>query len=112
MHLNFWKIQRKKHWKIIFHHQEIGNEKDFSLKKSLLAKPIPYQINSAHIQFNSSNIIVYTIKNMESYNELIEMKSKQKYSKMFIASISHDFRTYINIISGNSEIISSSQSEK
>ena len=34
------------------------------------------------------------------------MKAKEKYSRLFVASISHDYRTNINIIIGNLETLS------
>ena len=85
--------------------KEIGENNQFSLRASENSRPKHLEVKSTVVNYSNQLQIVYTLKNLTDLFELNEMKSKEKYSSMFVSSISHEFRTQINIISGNIEII-------
>ena len=78
---------------------------EFSLINSANSNKMNFVIDSTKINFTEFNQIVYSFKNITTYYELIEIKSKVKYSRMFVSSISHEFRTNLNIIMGSLENI-------
>jgi len=82
----------------------IERNSEFNLCNEVNHKLIPFEITTTKIDITHGIQIIYTLKNMAAFHELNEMKSKQKYSRMFLASISHDFRTNLNIILGNLDI--------
>ena len=84
---------------------EIGTDNQFTLSSTNLSKPIPFEINSTVVHFAERKQIVYSLKNLSSFVELNEIKIKQKYRSMFVASVSHNIRTPINIIYGSIEAI-------
>ena len=88
----------------------IEGSMDFYLCRTSNNKQIPYEVTTTKIYLPEKEQIIFTLKNMEAYHELSEIKARQKYSTMFIASISHDFRTYLNIIGGNLDILNSNHS--
>ena len=49
--------------------------------------------------------IIYHFQNLKNFKKVNKMKSKEKVSNIFISSVTHNFRTPINIIEGNVEAI-------
>ena len=84
--------------------KEIEGNPEFNFFIGDGQKEIPFEITTTLVEIPNGNQIIYTLKNMSAFHELNEIKARQKYSRMFIASISHDFRTNLNIVIGNLDI--------
>lgn len=61
----------------------------------------PFEITSSIISFLDHKIMVYSLKDIQNIVDLNEMKARQKYTSIFVGTVSHEFRTPINIIFGN-----------
>ena len=68
-------------------------------------KETTFEIISKEVQSQNQTQIVYLLKNMTYYKKFKKGKSKTKYSRLFIASVTHNFRTPLNMILGNSELL-------
>lgn len=64
-----------------------------------------FEISSSKIQFPNNESIIYFLKDLTDFDKMKELISKEKYQRLYVASITHDFRTPIGIILGNSEIL-------
>jgi len=90
--------------------REIQGSLEFNFCDQEGHRAIPYEVTTTKLNIGTGSQIIFTLKSMAALQELNEMKSRQKYSRLFIASISHNFRTYLNIIMGNLDLFSSSLS--
>jgi len=95
-------IESKETFKeLIIRSKAIGESNQFIYFNPNLNKSVPLEINSTEIVIHTRNQIVYSLKDLSLSHKLNEIKSKQKYSRMFVSFVSHEFRTTINIIQGN-----------
>jgi len=65
-----------------------------------------FEISVIPISFISEEMNIYYMKDLTSFEKLKEIELREKYHRQYIASITHDFRTPLGIILGNSEILS------
>lgn len=67
---------------------------------------IPFQIISFKQKTSFIERVIYYLKTKTYYDKYHESQSREKYFTMFISSITHDFRSPLNIILGNLDVIS------
>ena len=77
----------------------------FVHKDNIKRKEKPFEIISNEISYGNRSQIVYALKNQYYYSKVQESKSKEKYSRIFISSISHNIRTPLNMIEGNIDLL-------
>ena len=66
--------------------KEIGSSDQFTLKDQIQNKLIPLEIKSTLVNEEESQF-VFSLKDLSTYEELNNLKMKQKYSRIFVASI-------------------------
>jgi len=64
-----------------------------------------FEITSIDIVLGQKNAILYLLKNMTAFSKIKKLQARERYQRIYFASITHDFRTPIGIISGSSEIL-------
>jgi len=64
-----------------------------------------YEISSFPIKFSVNQSMIYFLKDVTNFDKIKDLLSKEKYQRLYIASITHDFRTPLGIILGNAEIL-------
>ena len=85
--------------------EPIPNSTLFDYYEKNEKKEITFEIISKEVQSQSQHQIVFLLKNMTYYKKFTKGKSKKKYSRLFIASVTHNFRTPLNMVLGNSELL-------
>ena len=65
-----------------------------------------FEASSTFIEIiDNSKAILYLLKDLTNYEKIKDLNEKQKYQQIYFASITHDFRTPLSIISGNTELL-------
>ena len=90
---------------IISHSKMIKENSIFILTNSQSKRKIPFEIASTQVVSSGFNQIVYSLKNLFYYKKVQNNKSKEKYSRIFISSVTHNLRTPLNMIRGNANIL-------
>ena len=70
-----------------------------------------FEVNSVSLFLKNTNSILYLIRDLSNFHKVNDLKSKQKYQRLYFASITHDFRAPLSIISGNSELLLDSETD-
>ena len=86
--------------------KEIMEPTQFSFNDAKMKnEAISFQIVSFHQILNSQHYIIYYLRARNYYDKFQESQAREKYFNMFISSITHDFRSPLNIILGNLDVI-------
>lgn len=86
--------------------KEIMEPTQFSFNDAKMKnEAISFQIVSFHQIINSQHYIIYYLRARNYYDKFQESQAREKYFNMFISSITHDFRSPLNIILGNLDVI-------
>jgi len=68
-----------------------------------------FELISTSFNYRNDKSIMYLLKDLTNFEKFKEIKAKQKFERLYFASITHDFRTPLSIISGNSELLLDSE---
>ena len=77
----------------------------FIYSNEITHQEIPFEIISTSMKINNQIQNVYVLKDQTYIKKYEKKKSKDKYSRLFIASVTHNFRTPLNMILGNADIL-------
>ena len=64
-----------------------------------------FEAVSIMVEIEDKPTILYMLKDLTNYEKVKDLKSKKKFQRIYLASITHDFRTPLSIISGNTELL-------
>ena len=79
-------------------------EEEFKLIEESETKKV-FEISSFNLQFNDKDYFIYLLKDLNHYYKIKELKMKEQCQTVYFASIVHDFRTPLSIISGCTELL-------
>ena len=88
------------------------NLKEEEFEITILNKKVKYyEVTSIEFEMSEENSVLYLIKDITNFKKVNDLKNKQKYQRIYFASITHDFRTPLSIISGNSDLLYDSEDD-
>lgn len=79
-------------------------EEHFEMKVSPINMKF-FEISSYEINYGGDTKGLYLLKNFTNYHRIKELKSRETFLRVYFASLTHDFRTPLGIIMGNTEIL-------
>ena len=88
----------------IIERQELLKEVHLFFPKKNNKKQI-FEAVSIMDEIEDKPTILYMLKDLTNYEKVKDLKSKKKFQRIYLASITHDFRTPLSIISGNTELL-------
>jgi len=80
-------------------------ESKFFIVKKLEEITHHFEISSVDLSSNNYKITMYLLKNLTNGYKIKDLKEKEKFLRVYFASLSHDFRTPLGIIMGTAEIL-------